>query len=86
MSPLCSLGVRHEHFLLFWCFALFVLVCFSISHDFHPARLFLSHYSLLRLEALRDEQPGAVPPAVVMLQPADTGLQVSQRNVVVQRE
>ncbi|ELT94828.1 hypothetical protein CAPTEDRAFT_133737 [Capitella teleta] len=39
----------------------------SISHEFQTARLFLSHYGFLSLEALKENPNSSVPPSLVIL-------------------
>ncbi|XP_064603525.1 ral GTPase-activating protein subunit beta-like isoform X2 [Liolophura sinensis] len=46
----------------------------SICHEFQTARLFLSHYGFLSLEALKEPSNSSVPPALVMLDTTNTGL------------
>ncbi|XP_046372123.1 ral GTPase-activating protein subunit beta-like isoform X1 [Haliotis rufescens] len=45
-----------------------------ISHDYQTARLFLSHYGFLSLEALKEPSNSSVPPALVKLDNSSGGL------------
>ncbi|XP_052058884.1 ral GTPase-activating protein subunit beta-like isoform X2 [Mytilus californianus] len=45
-----------------------------ITQEYQTARLFLSHYGFLSLEALKDNNNSSIPPALVMLDTTNSGL------------
>lgn len=46
----------------------------KICNEYQTARLFLSHYGLLSLEALKEPSNSSVPPDLIMLDTTNTGL------------
>ncbi|XP_052767273.1 ral GTPase-activating protein subunit beta-like isoform X2 [Mya arenaria] len=60
----------------------------KLCQEFQTARLFLSHYGFLSLEALREPSNSSVPPALLMLDTSNTGLfaEVEQLDMVPCRD
>ncbi|KAL4239114.1 hypothetical protein ACF0H5_003817 [Mactra antiquata] len=46
----------------------------TLCHEFQTARLFLSHYGFLSLEALKEPTNSSLPPSLVMLDTSNTSL------------